>query len=117
MSAIMNVYLRLPITFERGEGVWLWDTEGNRYLDALAGIAVTGLGHAHPAVVAAIQAQAARLIHTSNVYHVAHQETLAKELSRLSGLDKAFFCNSGAEAVECALKLSRLHGHSRGIEF
>ena len=77
MSHLMDVYKRLPVTFERGEGVWLWDTDGNKYLDALSGIAVSGLGHAHPAVVKAIQTQAAKLIHTSNLYHIANQEKLA----------------------------------------
>jgi acetylornithine/N-succinyldiaminopimelate aminotransferase len=114
---LMNVYRRLPIRFERGEGLWLWDSAGNRYLDALSGIAVSGLGHAHPAVTQAIQKQAAALIHSSNVYRIPHQETLATELARLSGLDQAFFCNSGAEAVEAALKLARLYGHHKGIEF
>lgn len=113
----MNVYKRLPVTFERGEGVWLWDTEGNRYLDALGGIAVCLLGHAHPAVTEAIQTQAAKLIHSSNLYHIAHQEALAETLCRLTGLFQAFFCNSGAEAVETALKLIRLYGHQQGIEF
>lgn len=117
MDHLMNVYRRLNVTFERGEGVWLWDTEGNKYLDALSGIAVTGLGHANPAVTKAIQEQAAKLLHTSNLYQIANQKRLAAELCRLSGLDLAFFCNSGAEAVEAALKLSRLYGHGKGIEF
>lgn len=117
MSHLMNVYKRLPVTFERGEGVWLWDTDGNKYLDALSGIAVSGLGHANPAVVNAIQTQAAKLIHTSNLYHIANQEKLADALCRLTGLSQAFFCNSGAEALETAIKLARLFGHDKGIEF
>jgi len=112
---LMDVYKRLPVTFERGEGVWLWDTEGNQYLDALAGIAVTVLGHSHPVIVETIQKQAAKLIHTSNLYHIANQESLAKELCRLTRLSKTFFCNSGAEAVETALKLARLYGHQKGV--
>ena len=111
----MSTYSRLPVTFERGEGAWLWDTRGNRYLDALSGIAVCGLGHAHPAVSAALCAQANRLIHTSNLYGVALQEQLATELTTAAGMDKAFFCNSGAEAVEAAIKLARLYGHQRQV--
>jgi acetylornithine/N-succinyldiaminopimelate aminotransferase len=117
MSHLMDVYKRLPVTFEHGEGVWLWDTEGNKYLDALSGIAVSGLGHSNPAVVKAIQTQAAKLIHTSNLYQIANQEKLADMLCRLTGLSKAFFCNSGAEALETALKLARLFGHQKGIDF
>lgn len=113
----MNVYKRLPVVFERGEGVWLWDTEGNKYLDALSGIAVTSLGHCHPKIVEAIHSQSSKLIHTSNLYQIANQTALANELCRLTGLSKAFFCNSGAEAVETALKISRLHGHQKGIPF
>lgn len=116
MPHLMNTYNRLPISFERGEGVWLWDTEGNKYLDALSGIAVCGLGHTHPAVTAAIQQQAAKLIHTSNLYRIPNQTRLGIELCRLTGLDRAFFCNSGAEAVEAALKLARLYGHAKEIE-
>lgn len=117
MDHLMNTYRRLPITLTHGEGVWVWDTQGNKYLDALSGIAVTGLGHAHPAVTRTIQEQAARLLHTSNLFHIAHQSALADRLCRLTGLDQAFFCNSGAEAVEAALKLIRLYGHHKGIEF
>lgn len=113
---LMNLYKRLPVAFERGEGVWLWDTQGNKYLDALSGIAVTGLGHANPAVVQAIQAQATKLIHSGNIYQIPHQITLGDTICRLSGLDKAFFCNSGAESVEAAIKLMRLYGHQKGIE-
>lgn len=114
---LMNTYKRLDLAFERGEGVWLWDTKGNQYLDALSGIAVCGLGHAHPAVTKAIQEQAAKFIHCSNVFQITKQSELANLLARLSGLDQAFFCNSGAEAVEAALKLIRLYGHQKGIEF
>jgi acetylornithine aminotransferase len=111
----MSTYSRLPVTFECGEGAWLWDTRGKRYLDALSGIAVCGLGHAHPAVSAALCAQANRLVHTSNLYGVALQEQLAAELTAVAGMDKAFFCNSGAESVEAAIKLARLYGHQRQI--
>jgi len=112
----MNTYSRLPVTFVRGEGVWLWDDQNVRYLDALSGIAVCGLGHCHPALTRAICEQAANLVHTSNLYHVKNQELLAVRLTSLSGLDKVFFCNSGAEANEAAIKLARLHGHNRGID-
>jgi len=117
MSHLMDVYKRLPVSFERGEGVWLWDTDGNKYLDALSGIAVSALGHTNPAVVNAIQSQAAKLIHTSNLYQIANQEKLGDVLCRLSGLSQAFFCNSGAEALETALKLARLFGHEKDIDF
>jgi len=116
MSHVMNTYGRLPVTFERGEGVWLWDTEGKRYLDALAGVAVCGLGHCHPKFTAALQAQAGRLVHTSNIYGIALQEQLADRLAALSGMDNVFFCNSGCEANEAAIKLARLYGHQKGIE-
>ncbi len=112
----MNTYLRLPVTFSRGEGVWLWDEEGRRYLDALAGVAVCGLGHCHPRLSKAICEQAGTLIHTSNLYHIAKQELLANRLSALSGMDNAFFCNSGAEANEAAIKLARLYGHGKNID-
>ncbi|MBK9132584.1 MAG: aspartate aminotransferase family protein [Gammaproteobacteria bacterium] len=111
----MSTYSRLPVTFERGEGAWLWDTRGNKYLDALSGIAVCGLGHAHPAVSAALCEQAGRLIHTSNLYGVALQERLADALTEVAGMDRVFFCNSGAESVEAAIKLARLYGHQRQI--
>ncbi len=116
MSHLMNTYARLPIAFTRGEGVWLWDEAGRRYLDALAGIAVNGLGHAHPRLVRAIADQAGQLIHTSNIYRVLRQEQLADRLCALSGMAQAFFCNSGAEANEAAIKLARLYGHQRGVE-
>ena len=111
----MTTYARLPVTFERGEGAWLWDAAGKKYLDALSGVAVCGLGHAHPAVAEALCQQAHRLVHTSNLYGIAKQQQLAESLARLSGLDRVFFCNSGAEANEAAIKLARLHGHYKGI--
>lgn len=116
MSNLMNTYLRLPVTFAKGEGVWLWDEEGKRYLDALAGVAVCGLGHCHPRLVEAISNQAGTLIHTSNLYHIAKQEQLGSRLAQLSGMDNAFFCNSGAEANEAAIKLARLYGHGKNID-
>jgi len=112
----MHTYQRLPVTFEHGEGAWLVDTEGRRYLDALGGIAVCGLGHAHPALTAAISDQAGKLLHTSNLYGIAQQEQLGETLCRLSGMQRAFFGNSGAEANEAAIKLARLYAHKRGIE-
>ncbi|HPV44470.1 MAG TPA: aspartate aminotransferase family protein [Methylotenera sp.] len=115
MSHLMNTYGRQPITFTHGEGVWLWDESGNKYLDALAGVAVNGLGHAHPKLTKAISEQAAKLIHVSNIYHIAEQEQLADKLAELSGMDKVFFCNSGCEANEAAIKLARLYGHNKGI--
>ena len=113
---LMNTYARQPIAFVRGEGAWLWDEAGKRYLDAVAGVAVNGLGHAHPKLVQAIAEQAASVIHTSNLYRVPRQEALADRLCALSGMDKAFFCNSGCEANEAAIKLARLYGHGKGIE-
>ncbi|MBI5462191.1 MAG: aspartate aminotransferase family protein [Gammaproteobacteria bacterium] len=115
-DTLMTTYARLPVRFVRGEGARLWDTEGREYLDALSGVAVCGLGHAHPAVAAALCAQAGTLIHTSNIYEIPLQEELAAHLLRLSGLERAFFCNSGCEANEAAIKLARLHGHKRGIK-
>ncbi len=112
----MSSYQRLPVAFVRGEGVWLWDTEGRRYLDAVGGIAVCALGHAHPAVAQAVAEQAAVLVHTSNLYCIPSQERLAERLVALSGMDQAFFCNSGAEANEAAIKIARLLGHERGLE-
>ncbi len=112
---LMNTYKRQPVTFTKGEGVWLWDTAGEKYLDALAGVAVNGLGHAHPKLVAAISAQAAKLIHVSNLYQIAEQAALADKLCALSGMDKVFFCNSGCEANEASIKLARLYGHNKGI--
>jgi len=116
VSALMQTYARLPVTFSHGEGVYLVDTEGRRYLDALSGISVTNLGHAHPAVTEAVQRQAGRLLHTSNLYHIAAQEALADALTAVSGMETVFFCNSGAEANEAAIKLARLYGHQRGVD-
>lgn len=116
MSHLMNTYARLPVAFERGEGVWLWDTAGKQYLDALAGVAVCGLGHAHPRLTAALREQVGTLVHTSNIYRIAAQEQLADRLAALSGMDNVFFCNSGCEANEAAIKLARLYGHKKGIE-
>jgi acetylornithine aminotransferase len=116
MQHLMNNYGRQPVAFARGAGAWVWDTDGKRYLDGLCGIAVSGLGHAHPKLTAAICAQAGRLIHASNLYRIPEQEALAERLCRLSGMDRAFFCNSGCEANEAAIKIARLHGHQRGIE-
>ena len=110
----MHSYARLAVRFDRGDGVWLWDTDGKRYLDALSGIAVCGLGHAHPAVARAISRQATRLVHTSNLYANGTQEKLAEELAEVSGLDRVFFCNSGTEANESAIKLARLWAHRHG---
>lgn len=108
--------MRQPVTFAKGEGVWLWDDKGEKYLDALAGVAVNGLGHAHPKLVKAISEQAAKLIHVSNIYQVAEQSALADKVCEISGMDKVFFCNSGCEANEAAIKLARLYGHNKGIE-
>ena len=112
----MNTYARLPVAFTRGEGVWLWDEAGKRYLDAVAGVAVNALGHGHPKLTQAICEQAKTLIHSSNLYQVLKQEQLGAKLCQLSGMDKAFFCNSGAEANEAAIKLARLYGHNKGID-
>ncbi|MCK5480207.1 MAG: acetylornithine transaminase [Gammaproteobacteria bacterium] len=113
---IMSTYKRLPIRFERGEGIWLWDTENKQYLDALSGIAVCGLGHAHPAVTQAITVQAGKLVHTSNLYGIPLQEQLAECLCTLAKMDRVFFSNSGAEANEAAIKIARLFGHSKDIK-
>ena len=112
----MNTYSRLPVTFIRGEGVWLWDTEGKRYLDGVAGVAVNTLGHAHPKLAQALCEQAKTLIHTSNLYGIALQEQLAAKLCEISGMDNVFFCNSGCEAKEAAIKMARLYGHQKEIE-
>ncbi|MCZ2497742.1 acetylornithine/succinylornithine family transaminase [Xylophilus sp. Kf1] len=113
---VMNTYGRLPIAMSHGEGIWIWDTEGRKYLDALGGVAVNTLGHAHPKLVPALQDQIAQLIHCSNYYHVPNQEVLGAKLAELSGLTNAFFCSTGLEANECALKLARKFGHDKGIE-
>ncbi len=111
----MPTYKRLPVAFSHGENVWLYDTEGQRYLDALGGIAVCALGHAHPAISHAICEQAGRLLHSSNLYEIPLQSALANKLCQLSGLDKVFFCNSGAEANETAIKIARRYAHQRNI--
>ena len=113
---VMKTYARLPVAFVRGEGVWLWDESGQKYLDALAGIAVSGLGHAHPRLVRAIADQAARVIHTSNLYEIPAQSELADRICGLAGMDEVFFCNSGSEANEAAIKLARLYGHQHGVQ-
>ncbi len=115
MSHLMNTYNRQPITFTHGEGVWLWATNGEKYLDALSGVAVNGLGHAHPVLIKAMQNQVAKMIHVSNIYHIAEQEALANKLTEISGMDKVFFCNSGCEANEAAIKLARLYAHNKSI--
>jgi acetylornithine/N-succinyldiaminopimelate aminotransferase len=114
-SAIMDTYARLDVSFTHGEGCYLFDTAGQRYFDAIAGIGVNALGHAHPAVTAAICEQAGKLIHTSNLYHIELQEKLANKLAEIADIDACFFGNSGAEANEAAIKLARLYGHQRGI--
>jgi len=111
-TPVMATYPRLPVAFVRGEGAWLWDASGRRYLDAVSGIAVCSLGHAHPAIAAALAEQARTLVHTSNLYRITLQEQLAARLTALAGMDGAFFCNSGAEANEAAMKIARLHGHA-----
>jgi len=116
MSYSMNTYNRIPVAFTHGKGVWVWDQSGKKYLDALAGIAVNTLGHAHPSLTRAIAEQSARLIHASNLYTIAEQERAAEKLAQISGMDAVFFCNSGCEANEAAIKLARLHGHGRGID-
>ena len=112
----MQTYSRLPVSFTHGEGAWLWDSDGNQYLDALSGIAVCGLGHAHPRLTETLAKQASLLLHTSNVYGIESQEQLGAHLRDVSGMDKVFFCNSGAEANEAAIKLARLYGHQQGFD-
>ena len=116
MQHVMNTYGRQAIAFSRGEGSWLWDLEGKRYLDGVSGVAVNGLGHAHPRLVAAIAEQAARAMHVSNLFQIPEQEHLAARLCSLSAMENAFFCNSGCEANEAAIKLARLYGHQKGVE-
>ena len=116
MSHVMNTYSRLPVSFTHGKGVWVWDDAGRRYLDALAGIAVNTLGHAHPKLLRVIAEQSGRLIHVSNLYRIAEQEKLADKLCAISGMDNVFFCNSGCEANEAAIKIARLHGHKKGVD-
>ena len=114
-SEVMPTYARMALSFERGSGSYLYDAAGKAYLDALTGIAVCGLGHAHPKVAAAVAVQASALVHTSNLYRIAPQERLAQRLCAASGMDNVFFCNSGAEANEAAIKIARLYGHGRNI--
>ena len=116
MSHLMNTYARQPVAFTHGEGVWLFDSKGKRYLDALSGIAVNTLGHAHPRFTAALIEQIGKLMHCSNVYQVREQEWLADKLCELSAMQEAFLCNSGCEANEAAIKLARMFGHSKGID-
>ncbi len=116
MSHVMNTYARLPVAFERGEGAWLWDSEGKKYLDGLSGIAVNTLGHAHPKLTAALSEQISKLIHCSNVYQVPGQEVLADKLCELTHMQEVFFSNSGCEANEAAIKLARMFGHKRDID-
>jgi acetylornithine aminotransferase len=112
----MNTYGRLPVSFENGDGAWLYDTDGNKYFDTFFGIAVCGLGHSHPEVTKAIRDQAGRLVHCSNLYHSPLQSKLAQQLCQISKMDKVFFSNSGAEANEAAIKIARKYGHDKGIQ-
>lgn len=114
--ALVTSYAPLPVTFTHGKGVWLYDKHGEAYLDGFSGIAVCGLGHAHPDITHTIQQQAARLIHTSNAFCIQEQQQLAEKLIAITGMEQAFFSNSGAEANEAAIKLTRLYGHQKGIE-
>ena len=111
----MPVFAPLPVAFTHGQGAWLWDTTGKKYLDALAGVAVCNLGHAHPAVTAAIRDQAGKLLHVSNWFEIPEQALLAERLCKLAAMDNVFFCNSGAEANEAAIKLARLYGHKKNV--
>lgn len=115
-SHLMQTYARLPVSFVRGSGAWLWDSKDKRYLDAVAGIAVCGLGHSHPVVTQAICEQAGTLMHTSNLYEIDVQRELADRLCEVARMDRVFFCNSGAESLEAAIKLARLYGHRRDIQ-
>ena len=112
---LMNTYAPLPVSFVRGEGAWLWDDQGNRYLDAISGLGVCALGHAHPELARVIAEQAATLVHTGNLVRIPWQEQLADRVAEVTGMDRVFFGNSGAEAIECALKISRIIGHERGF--
>ena len=116
MSHLMNTYARLPVAFTHGQGAKVFDESGRSYLDALAGIAVSTLGHAHPRLVKAIADQAGRILHASNIYRIREQEQLGDRLAALSGMDEVFLCNSGCEANEAAIKLARMFGHQRGID-
>ena len=115
MSHLMNTYARQQVAFVKGQGVWLWDESGKKYLDALAGIAVNTLGHNHPRLVRALSEQITRVIHTSNLFQVPLQETAAERVCGITGLDEVFFCNSGCEANEAAIKIARKYGHERGV--
>jgi acetylornithine aminotransferase len=116
MSHVMNTYARQPVAFVRGEGVWLWDEEGRKYLDALAGIAVNTLGYAHPRLTRALTHRIeSGVIHTSNLWRIPDQEAAADRVAEITGLDEVFFCNSGLEANEAAIKVARKYGHDRGI--
>ncbi|MEY8204903.1 MAG: aspartate aminotransferase family protein [Bermanella sp.] len=116
MQPIMNTYGRLPVTFQKGKGAYVFDEDGKSYLDALSGIAVCGLGHGHPEVSRAIRQQADNLVHTSNLYGIGQQQTLAQKLTRISGMDNVFFGNSGAEANEAAIKIARKYGNDQGVQ-
>jgi acetylornithine aminotransferase len=113
---LMNTYAPLPVAFARGEGAWLWDEDGRRYLDAISGLGVCSLGHAHPQVAQVIADQATRLLHSGNLVRIPWQEQLAEKLADVTGLEKAFICNSGTEAIECALKITRITGHGKGLD-
>ncbi|MBE8189553.1 MAG: aminotransferase class III-fold pyridoxal phosphate-dependent enzyme, partial [Candidatus Thioglobus sp.] len=115
MSYLMSNYKPLDLTFVKGKGCYLTDSKGDKYLDALCGVGVVGLGHCHPEISKTIQSQAQKLLHTSNWYHIQSQESLAEKLCKLANMDKAFFANSGAEAVEAAIKITRLFAHSKAI--
>ncbi len=115
VSHVMPTYNKLPVCLTHGEGVWLWDENGRKYLDGLSGIAVNTLGHGHPRLVAALREQLGLLVHTSNLYHVRYQEILADKLTSLASMERVFFCNSGLEANEAAIKIARKYGHQRGI--
>jgi len=112
----MNTYMPLPVTFIKGEGCWLYDENNNKYLDAVAGIAVCSLGHCHPSITQAVTEQVSSLVHTSNLYGIQHQTELAEKLTHISGMDSVFFGNSGAEANEAAIKLARLYGNNKGVK-
>jgi len=113
---LMNTYAPLPVAFVRGEGAWLWDENGKRYLDAISGLGVCALGHAHPLLARTISEQASTLLHTGNLFRIPWQETLADRLADITQMDRVFFGNSGAEAIECALKITRITGHNKGID-
>jgi acetylornithine aminotransferase len=116
MSTLMSNYAPLPVSFVKAKGAWLWDEQEKAYLDAVSGIAVCNLGHVHPAISSAICEQAKKLLHTSNLYNIKNQQALADKLIQISDMENAFFCNSGAEANEAAIKLARLYGHNKGLK-